>query len=254
MPYRANVEFSAVMTDVTPDIQLNKNGQCFPLYTYENGKRIENITNHTLEEYQNHYNDKKITKEDIFYYTYGILHHPIYRKKYANNLTRELPHIPMAPDFRAFSNIGKQLADLHLSWETCPRYDLGPPKEKFGKYQKMDFARKKDSETGRSTNDKTTLRINGVIVFDNIPETNYRINGRTPLEWAIDRYKISIDKDSGIVNDATNVDIIPLIERLVYVGVQSDKLISNLPKEFEPKSWKPKKSGLDKFVESHPTL
>ena len=248
-PYKIARDFSTFVTDITPDLELVHHGQCFPLYTYENNKKQENITNHTLEEYQNHYNDKKITKEDIFYYTYGVLHHPIYRKKYANNLTRELPHIPMAPDFWTFSNIGKQLADLHLSWETCPRYDLGPPKAPFGKYQKMAFARKKNSTTGRQVNDPTKLKINGIEVFDNIPETNYRINGRTPLEWAIDRYKISTDKDSGIVNDATNVDIIPLIERLVYVGVESDRLISELPKEFEPKSWKPKKSGLDGFLD-----
>ena len=210
---------------------------------------VDNITDYALEEYQTYYKDKKITKQDIFYYTYGILHHPGYRKKYANNLTRELPHIPMAPDFRAFSDIGKQLADLHLSWETCPRYDLVTPKEKIGKYLKMAFAKKKDKTTGRQVNDYTKLKINGIEVFDNIPATNYRVNGRTPLEWAIDRYKSSTDKDSGIVNDATNVDIIPLVERLVYVGVESDRLVSELPKEFEPKDWEPQKSGMDKFVE-----
>ena len=127
----------------------------------------------------------------------------------------------MAPDFRAFSNIGKQLADLHLSWETCPRYDLGKPKAEFGKYEKMAFAKKKDSTTGRQVNDSTKLKINSIEVFDNIPETNYKVNGRTPLEWAIDRYKIRVDKESGIVNDATDVDIIPLVERLVHVGVES---------------------------------
>ena len=209
---------------------------------------VDNITDFALEEYQNHYNDKKITKEDIFYYTYGLLHHPGYRKKYANNLTRELPHIPMAPDFRAFSKIGKKLADLHLSWETCKRYDLGKPKAEFGKYEKMDYPRTK--KNGKSVQDKTKLRINGIVIFDNIPETNYKVNGRTPLEWAIDRYKIRVDKESGIVNDAAvGVDIIPLVERLVYVGVESDRLVSELPEEFEPNNWKPKKTGMDEFVE-----
>ena len=75
-------------------------------------------------------------------------------------------------------------------------------------------------------------------------------NGRTPLELAIDRYKIHTDKDSEIINDATNVDIIPLIERLVYVGVQSNKLISSLPQEFEPKNWQPAKTGLDVFSDA----
>ena len=206
----------------------------------------DNITDYALEEYMTHYGDDTITKEDIFYYTYGILHHPEYRKKYANNLTRELPHIPMAPDFWAFCTTGKKLADLHLSYETCNRYNLGKPKAKFGKYQKMAFARvKKD---GKLIQDKTTLKINGIEVFDNIPETEYKVNGRTPLEWAIDRYKKTIDKDSEIINDATDVDIIPLIERLVYVGVESDRLVSELPAEFEPKDWEPKKAGMDAFV------
>ena len=324
VPYHVDVKFSAIVTDTTPDIQLNKNGQVFPLKTKNNNgggvptpvhrnlciiipykstefsvlitdqylhdrsqpmlpthgdsrggvpvgnhrpiqdtgrvlsvhnrhdtglgsnpsragipdegddeMMVDNITDYALDEYQTHYNDKTITKQDIFYYTYGILHHPGYRKKYANNLTRELPHIPMAPDFWAFSKIGKQLADLHLSYETCKRYDLGPPMAEFGKYLKMDFATKKVN--GKRVKDPTTLRINGTVIFENIPETHYKVNGRTPLEWAIDRYKIHTDKDSGIVNDATNVDIIPLIERLVYVGIESDRLVSALPEKFEPK-------------------
>ncbi len=153
----------------------------------------------------------------------------------------------MAPDFWAFSKIGKDLADLHLSWETCERYDLGKPKNEFGKYTKMTFAKKK--KNGKQVTDTTTLKINGIEVFDNIPDIKYRVNGRTPLKWAIDRYKIHTDKESGIVNDATDVDIIPLIERLVYVGVKSDELVSGLPEAFEPDNWEPKKAGLDTFVE-----
>ena len=208
----------------------------------------DNITDYALNEYRKHYNNKTITKEDIFYYVYGILHHYGFRKKYANNLTRELPHIPMAPDFWTFSSIGKKLADLHLSYETCSRYNLGKPKADFGKYEEMAFAKKRN-ENGKQVIDTTTLRINGITVFENIPDVKYRVNGRTPLEWAIDRHKIKIDKDSGIVNDSTNVDVIPLIERLVYVGVESDRLISELPKEFEPKDWKPVKTGIDQFID-----
>ena len=208
----------------------------------------DNITDYALTEYRDHYKDDAISKLNIFYYTYGLLHHLGYQKKYANNLTRELPHIPMAPDFWVFSKIGRKLADLHLSWETCKRYDLGKPKAEFGKYEKMDYPRIK--KNGKSVQDKTRLRINGIIIFDNIPETNYKVNGRTPLEWAIDRYKVRVDKESGIVNDATKgIDIIPLVERLVYVGVESDRLVSELPKEFEPNNWKPKKTGMDEFVE-----
>ena len=251
--YHVNVEFSSIISDITPDVQLNKNGQCFSLKIKNknsNDKEMmqDNITEHALNEYQKYYNNKTITKEDIFYYVYGILHHIEYKKKYANNLTKELPHIPMAPDFYGFSNTGKKLADLHLSYETCSRYNLGKPKAEFGKYQKMKFIKKKN-ENGKQITDKTTLKINGIITFDNIPIVKYHVNGRSPLEWAIDRYKIKIDPKSGIVNDSTNVDIIPLIERLVYVGVESDRLISELPVEFEPKDWKPVKTGIDQFID-----
>ncbi len=215
----------------------------------------DNITDHALREYRTHYNDDAITKEDIFYYVYGLLHHPGYRKKYANNLSRELPRIPMAPDFRAFSKTGRQLADLHLSWATCKRYDLGRPKAKFGEYEKMAFAKKRRQD-GKQVTDRTTLKINGITVFDNIPETNYKVNGRTPLEWAIDRYRVHADKDSGIINDATKIDdkpidVVALVERLVYMGVRSDQLVSQLPSEFEPTNWKPLKHGtLEQFQDA----
>ena len=135
--------FDVLITDMIPDLGLMvpAPNQCFPLYTYEDDARRENITDVTLKEYKEHYGYKEITKLDVFYYVYGMLHHQQYRKKYANNLSRELPHIPMAPDFWGFSKIGKKLADLHLSWETCQRYNLGKPKVEFGKYKKMAFDR-----------------------------------------------------------------------------------------------------------------
>ena len=241
--------FGVLITNITTDLGLMTPApvQCFSQYIYENNKRKENITNYTLHNYQTHYEDKTITKSDIFYYVYGLLHHHGYRTKYTHNLSKELAHIPMAPDFWTFSRTGKKLADLHLSWETCKRYDLGNPKSEFGKYEKMSFARIK--KNGKQVKDITTLKINGIVVFDNIPKTDYQVNGRTPLEWAIDRYKRTVDKESGIVNDATDVDIILLIERLVYVGVESDRLISELPEEFEPKDWKLKKTGLDAHMD-----
>lgn len=219
----------------------------------------DNITDYALGEYRTHYKDDTITKNDIFYYVYGLLHHPIYRKKYANNLTRELPHIPMAPDFWVFSRTGRSLAELHLSWESCKRYKLGSPKARFGRYEKMAFGKKKadDGDGKKQVIDYTTLKINGIVIFDNIPEVNYQVNGRSPLAWAVDRYKIHRYEDSGITNDATktldgkDIDIIALIERLVYVGVESDRLIAQLPEEFEPPAgWKPagKEAGLSAYT------
>ena len=257
IPYKGRVNrFSTIITNSIPDWHILEQSVCYPLYAYKvriDGKkeRVYNITDSAHNEYRTFYNDKKITKEDIFYYVYGLLHHQKYREKYTNNLSKDIAHIPMAPKFWEFSKSGKNLAKLHLNFEDCKKYDLGTPKnKKFGKLQKISFGKK--TIDGKRIIDYTEIWINGVLVFDDIPICNYRLNGRTPLEWVVDRYKVRIDKDSGIVNDPEvhepDVDIISIIERVVFVGVESDKIIKQLPKEFEPKDWKPRKKGLDEFV------
>ncbi len=111
---------------------------------------------------------------------------------------------------------------------------------------KMSFG--KNKVDGKNSTNYSEIWINIVLVFDNIPKINYYVYGRTPIERIVDRYKISIDKESGIVNDPGNVDTISMIERVVYVGLESDKIIKELPKEFEPKDWKRRKTGLEKFI------
>jgi len=243
IPYKFTGEFSPIITDMTPDLQIVRNGQYFPLYAYHDNLKSENISDFALQEYRSHYNNTQIKKKDIFYYTYAILHHPKYRLKFANNLSKDLPKIPMAPNFSKFRDVGEMLAKLHLSFGSCKRFTLGKPEEKFGVPHKLSFGR-----AGMKA-DKTKIRINGTLVFENIPQPQYRVNGRTPLEWVVDRYNRTVDKDSGIVNNPMEGmgedDIIAVIERAVYVGVESDRLIAELPDEFEPKSWKPKKTGLD---------
>ena len=249
VPYKTPGEFSAYVTDVISDYGL-LHIQCFPLYTYVNGKdKNQNITNNSLTEYKHHYKDQTITKEDIFYYVYGLLHHSGYKEKFANNLAREFPRIPMAPNFWEFSKSGKELVDLHLNYETCKKYDL-KPKSTFGKLEKMSFPKIKKDD--KQSSDKTRLKINEIIAFENIPQISYTVKGRTPLEWMMGRYQSTIDKDSGITNDATadmtEQRTIDMIQRLVYVGTESDKIISKLSKlPFEPKNWTPVKTGLDKF-------
>ena len=127
---------------------------------------------------------------------------------------------------------------------------MGKPKYKPKKFSKLSFGRTKTETDGKKKNvvNKSILRADGNVVFENIPEVEYKVNGRTPIEWAVDRYKKSTDKESGITNDATDVDLITLAERLAYVGTESDRLVSLLPKEFEPKEWKEKKTGLDSFI------
>ncbi len=243
-PYKFTGNFSTFITNIVPDLQIVKNGQYFSLYVYDNtNSRNDNITDHALYEYRQHYQNKQIFKKDIFYYVYGLLHHYGYRSKFANNLSKDLPNIPMAPDFKKFSQAGKKLADLHLNFDTCERFNLGRPKEKFGKPAKVAFGR-----IGMKA-DKTKIKINNVIVFEGIPQPRYTVNGRTPLEWVVDRYNRTVDRDSQIVNNPLEGmgegDIIAVIERAVHVGAESDRIIATLPDEFEPKNWTPKRAGLD---------
>ena len=126
--------FGPLMVDVIPCLGILDSNQCFPFYTYdEDGtNRQENITDWALAEFRTHYADNTITKWDIFHYTYGLLHHPTYREKYEMNLKRDLPHIPFAKDFWGFANAGAQLADLHVNYESVPKYDGLQPMETEG--------------------------------------------------------------------------------------------------------------------------
>jgi len=248
VPYKFTGEFSALITDVTPDLHIIHANQCFPLYTYANNAKTDNISDFALQEYRRHYKNASVKKIDIFYYVYGLLHHPGYRKKFAPNLSKDLPGIPMAPDFAKFKDVGEKLASLHLHFDSCKRFKLGKPLAKFGKPRKLSFGKKDKKD------DKTKIKINGMLVFENIPQPRYRVNGRTPLECIEDRYSRTDDTARGIVNDPMESmdedDIIAVIERAVYVGLESDRLIAELPDEFEPKNWKPKKAGLDAHMET----
>lgn len=254
VPYKFMGEFYAFMTDITPDLEFVHHGQCFPLHVYQDDSKKENVTDHILSKYQNHYGDGKITKIDVFYYIYGMLHHPQYKEKFANNLTRELPRIPMAPDFASFRDAGKKLADLHLNFETCARHDLGKPKFSPARFSKLSFGRKSQGDGRRHVSDRTVIRADGAVLFENIPQTAYRVNGRTPLEWVVDRYKITKDKDSGIVNDpCAGTDIVAVIERAVHVGLESERIIERLPEEFEPgPGWEPESGSLEKYMDGVP--
>ena len=246
--------FSTFMTDIMPDVQLIFNGQCFPRWRYpqpantaqitsENeSERIDNISDTALRAFQEHYSDNTITKDDIFDYVYGVLHAPSYRKEFAYDLSRMIPRIPYAPDFHIFAEAGKALADLHLNYETCQQYpDLSvePITPSLLWEEKLEHFRL-GTRTMRFSDkqERTTLIINEHVCLSGIPEKAHRyvVNGRTPLEWFIDRYKITQDKNSGIINDPNGWfenprDLITAIERIVHVSVESTKIIEALPSE-----------------------
>ena len=200
----------------------------------------DNITDWALEQYHNAYKDDSITKADIFYYVYGMLHHSGYRTKYQAFLVRGLPNIPLAPDFWAFSVAGRKLADLHLNFEAGPRYDLGEPLLPIpDEPKKISFGKKKNPENRgpKHIPDHAVLVVDGQTVYDNLPHTQYIVNGRTPVGWFVDRYKCVQRNESGITNypleGKSGEEVRVIIERLVYVGIESDKIIANLPSTFE---------------------
>ena len=219
--------FSALVTDMMSDLQLIFNGQCFPRYSYpkpsdkpnasesllgidDTPDRIDNISDTALRTFREHYTDDTITKDVIFDYVYGILHAPNYCEQFANDLSKMIPRIPFAPDFHAFAEAGKKLAELHLNYETCEQYPLSveypnissPPTDLEDADPTLFLLTEKAMRFGDI--ERKTLIINEHVRLSSIPEDAHRyiVNGRSPLEWFIDRYKIKTDTDSGIVNDA----------------------------------------------------
>ena len=204
--------------------------QSFPFYSYseDGNNRTENITNWALTQYQKQYKDNKITKKDIFNYVYGILHHPVYREKYAANLKRELPRIPFVPEFWGFATAGKQLAELHVNYEKQPEYKLTWIEEETSKVHyrvdKMVLSK-----------DKTQISYNDFLTLSGIPPEvfEYRLGNRSALEWIIDQYQVSMDKRSGITNDPNRADdpeyIVNLIAKVITVSLATIKLVKSLP-------------------------
>ena len=204
--------------------------QCFPFYTYdEDGtNRRENITDWALSHFRAHYADETITKWDIFHYNYAILHHPEYRETYQVNLKHDLPHLPFAPDFWGFVNIGRQLADLHVNYEALdvmPNLIETPPLN--WRVEKMELSK-----------DKTQLRYNDSLTVVDIPPEvfDYRLGTRSALEWLIDRYRVKPDPNgSGIVSDPNGEDaqyIVRLVGQVMHVSQETVRLVGELPSLF----------------------
>ena len=227
-------DFSTLMTNLTPDLHTlaaSDSFQCFPFYTYdEDGtNREENITDWALTEFRKHYGDDTISKWDIFHYNYGLLHHPTYREKYERNLKRDLPHIPFAEDFWGFAKAGAQLADLHVNYESVPKYD------KLRKVETPGMQVNWDVEKMKLSKDKTQLKYNDFLTLDGIPAGvyDYRLGNRSALEWIVDQYRVKTDKRSGIVNDPNRADqpqyIVDLIGRVITVSLKTVEIIDGLP-------------------------
>ena len=222
-----------LMTNIIPDLLPQGGSQCFPFYVYnEDGSgRRENITDWALARFQAAYGPD-VTKRDIFAYVYGALHHPGYRERYAANLKRELPRIPLvegADAFREVVRIGGALAALHLGYEEAAEYPLTA---QYAPGQPVNW--RVGEKRMRLSSDKTALAYNDWLTLTGIPAEvyRYRLGNRSALEWVIDQYHISEDSRSKIVSDPNRPDdeqyIVRLIKRVVTVSLETVRLVDTL--------------------------
>lgn len=258
-------EFSALMVGCLPDLELTRASQCFPITLYDRAdtdaaddlfslveddkstwRARHGITDAGLKHFQAAYPGEQITKDDIFYYTYGLLHSEDYRTRFADNLTKELPRIPcvkQATNFWAFVVAGRTLGDLHVRYESVEPYpvtlkqgDLSLAQiddpVKFFRVEKMSFGKGKD---------RSVIHYNPNITLIDVPVEayDYVVNGKPAIDWVLERQAVKQDKDSGIINDANdyaNETIgdprypFDLLCRVITVSLETMKIVRSLPK------------------------
>ncbi|MCF4139889.1 DEAD/DEAH box helicase [Streptomyces sp. Tue 6430] len=254
--------FSVLMTDAIPDLHAvgtKSVGPHFSRYTYrkltveggfdfdgEDGtaayESIDNITDATLAAYRKTYAETAptLTKDDIFFYVYGLLHSPAYREAYAADLKKSLPRIPKVRDFRALAEAGRQLSALHINYESAKpfggivttlsntRPDM--PEAELFRVTKMKIPKVKGVQ------DRTRIIYNNHITLENIPEEayEYQLGARSAIEWIIDRYQVKTDPKSGIVNDPNDWSddpryVVDLLRRIVTVSLATVEIVRHLP-------------------------
>ena len=241
-------EFSCIMVDTIPDLELIGKSQCFPLYWYEKNERDalslfdscdddytrhSGVTDFILQRAREEFGPK-VTAEDVFYYVYGLLHSEEYRKRFSSDLKKSLARIPLVAstqDFKAFVKAGRKLADLHLNYETgplCQQLIITGDKPSKLRVTKMRFPSKED---------KGTILYNDSVKIENIPMAayDYVVNGKSAIEWVMERYAVTTNADSGIVNDPNlwcdnPRYILDLVSRVIQMSVETQKIVAGLPK------------------------
>jgi predicted helicase len=193
------------------------------------------------------YKNNSITKEDIFYYVYGILHSEEYRTKFNENLLKSIARIPCTKtesDFWLFSKAGFELAELHLNYETVDFYPvtIDTGSKTINEFDNEDYyVTKMKYEKSGKIKDLTTVKYNDQITIKNIPVEayEYEVNGRPALDWVIDRQSVSTEKKSQITNDANDWAIetmgnakypLELFQRVITVSLETMKIVKSLPK------------------------
>ncbi|EJC50974.1 hypothetical protein HPHPP41_0983 [Helicobacter pylori Hp P-41] len=230
-------DFSALVSDFISDFSLISPNQAYPLYYYDDlGNRYNAISGYALNLFRRHYQDDSIVEEEIFYYIYAIFHHKGYLEKYKNSLAKEAPRIALSEDFKELSILGKELAELHLNYEsgemhTSVEYNL---LENAGMEGYYDVAQMKKDKKG------DRIQYNHHITITQIPKKafDYVVNGKSAIDWVIERYSITKDKDSLIENNPNHYAggkyVFELLCRVITLSVKSVDLIEKISeKRFE---------------------
>ncbi|OOC33817.1 helicase [Helicobacter pylori] len=227
--------FSALISSEIPCTDLLFHNQAYPLYYYDDlGNRYNAISGYALNLFRRHYKDNAITEEEIFYYIYAIFHHKGYLEKYKNSLAKEAPRIALSEDFKELSALGKELAELHLNYENGEMHDsvkhnLLENAEMEGYYDVVKMTKKGDR-----------ILYNHNIAITQIPKKafDYVVNGKSAIDWVIERYSITKDKDSLIENNPNHYAggqyVFELLCRVITLSVKSVDLIEKISmKRFE---------------------
>ena len=212
----------------------------------------DNITDWSLKEFQTHYNNSALTKDDIWEYCYGVMHAPDWRERYQHELARSMPKIPFAKDFEAFRKAGRNLINLHINYETGLELEsvqcLVDGSVDTGNSDPSCYRiNKKMKGTGFNENGRKcgvndawdSLEINERCRLVKIPKEAhaYTISGRSPLQWAVNQLEHKYDSKSGITDDPNTwhvwadkpFELIRHLRRLAYIGVKTHRIVSQLP-------------------------
>ena len=238
----ASKGFSSLMISKVPNLHFLDTAQCFPRYTFskslneEGFDRVDNIPAETIERFRKHYGITDLDGDTIFYFAYSILHHPKYKELFSSDLKKGLPHIPLSgkgDDFEELSTLGKSLAALHLDYEKVAPANLQVEgDEKNARVEKMRFGK-----GGKGEKDKSVIHYNPMVTISNIPLKAYEyvVNGKSAIEWVMERYQVTTDKDSGLRNDPNEWGggsyILDLLKRIVTVSLETVRLTEEIGKK-----------------------
>jgi len=220
--------FNTIAVDLIVDLHFNGDSVCLPLYRYEDSQQIENITDWALKLFRENYADG-IEKLDIFHYVYAVLHDPNYRQKYAQNLKRDFPRIPLHDNFWTWAEWGNQLMQLHIHYETASPYPL----HRHDKPLKNPAAKPKVKLKADKTAGK--IEIDEVTMLSEIPSQawQYQLGNRSALEWILDQYKEKTPSDKTILEKFNTYQfadykeqMIDLLQKVCTVSVETMRIIN----------------------------